>query len=790
MKMDVKNLRKTARSTVIALLLSFSVITQSVASLGDITTVAGLANPASFYLTTTFSARRATTDGAGNLFFTDPYGHRVMKRDSSGNVTIVAGTGVHGYGGDGGPAVSAQLNSPFAIALDPQGNIYFSDSENFRIRMINTAGVISTVAGIGVIGSSGDGAEALNAKLTIVMDLAFDSIGNLFFVDTLANRVRKIDTNGVISTVAGTGTSGYSGDGGVATAARLYAPNGIETDAQNNLYISDAGNHVVRYVNAQGIISTVAGTGNSGYSGDNGLASAANLAIPFDILSDKQGGFYVSDTGYHVIRHVDGDGIITTIAGNGSQGLSGDNGSASSAELNYPRDLSFDTNGNLIICDEGNTRIRAIDANSVITTIIASVHGYSGDGGPGSLAQLNHPNSLSLDSNGNLFIADVVNNRIRKLNTTGQISTFAGTYNPDFAGDGAAAELAHLAYPYGVAIDDLGQAFIADTLNHRIRKVNVNGIINTFAGTGVQGDSGDGSNATMAEIDTPYAMAVDKTGNLYFTEFDGHRIRMVNSAGIITTIAGTGVPGYSGDDGPATLASIDTPYGIVLDSIGNIYFSDSGNHRIRKIDKNGVITTYANNIALPDGLVFDNSGNLYIADPATNRVLKMNTDKRIFVLAGTGTAGFSGDGGPSEMAKLNGPSDVAVDSSGNVYIADNDNHRVRKVETDIQPPLITLIGDPVYSINVGDNFSDPGVTVTDNIDTGLNAAVDGSVDNNKPGFYQLTYYAMDSFANAALPVDRVVEVKGSDGGGSGSFSQGELNVLLGLSGLLIMLRYR
>jgi PKD domain/RTX calcium-binding nonapeptide repeat (4 copies)/NHL repeat len=335
-----------------------------------------------------------------------------------------------------------------------------------------------------------------------------------------------------------------------------------------------------------------------------------------------------------------GTDTITTLAGTGVAGFSGDTGQASAAQLNSPRDVAADAAGNVYIADRTNNRVRKVSPAGVITTFAGTgVLGFSGDTGQASAAQLNRPEGVAVDAAGNVYIADSSNHRVRKVDTAGVITTFAGTGVPGFSGDTGQASAAQLNFPIGVAADGAGNVYIGDTDNHRVRKVSPAGVITTLAGTGVAGFSGDTGQASAAQLDSPRGVAVDGAGNVYIGDFFNHRVRKVNPAGVITTLAGTGVPGFSGDTGQASAAQLRFPRDVAADAAGNVYIADGDNHRVRKVDPAGVITT----------------------------------------LAGTGVQGFSGDTGQAALAQLRSPRGVAADPIGTVYIADTNNHRVRKV---------------------------------------------------------------------------------------------------------------
>ena len=576
------------------------------------------------------------TDTNGNLYIADTYNNVVRKVTTNGVATIIAGTGAGWFSGDGGPATNACLSVPTAVIASPSGNLYICDSSYNRIRKVDTNGIITTVAGSGSPIYTGDNGQATNAGIGISPfgGICLDSSGNLFIADGSNNRIRKVATTGIITTVAG---GGFGGDGGPATSATLNSPSGVAVDSAGNLFIADSFNNRIRKVDTGGTISTVVGTGAAGYSGDGGAATSAKVNIPGGFGFDKSGNLLIVDTGNHRIRKLTNN-IITTVAGSGTIGYAGDDGLATNANLSSPANVSVDKIGNLFIADGVNNRIRKVGTNGIITTVAGHI---LNDGDYATNATLGSPYGSAVDPLGNVYIADSLNNRIRKVDVNGIISTVVGNGVTTYSGDGGLATNASLSRPFGVALDTAGNLFVADGFNRRIRKVDTNGIIMTVAGNGSSGFSGDGGTATNAKISTPYGVTVDAAGNFFITDQSNRRIRKVDTNGIISTVAGNGSYAISGDGGAATNAGILFPYGTALNSSGNLFITGGYSGQVRKVDANGIISTFA----------------------------------------GNGTNGYSGDGGNATNASLTTPFGVALDAIGNVFISDANYAVVRKVNT-------------------------------------------------------------------------------------------------------------
>jgi uncharacterized protein (TIGR03437 family) len=628
----------------------------------------------------------AALDGQGNLYVADGYNNVVVRITSGGTLTLVAGNGNGGFSGDGGPATSASLNQPVGVALDSAGNLYIGDRGNHRIRKVS-GGTITTVAGNGFADFSGDGGPAANASLYYPSGVALDTAGNLYIADEFNDRIRKV-SGGVIETVAGNGYGKYAGDGGPATSASLYGPIGVAVDSAGNIYIGDTYNNAIRKVSA-GTITTVAGNGVYGFSGDGGAATSAQLGNPLGVRVDASGNIYIADQLNQRVRVVS-NGIIRTVAGNGQTGITGDGGPSTSASLFNPSDVAVDSAGDIYVTDFFNKRIRKV-AGGITTTVAGDGDGtFFGNGGSATGAALLNPTGVAVDLAGDIYIADFGNNAVRKV-SGGTIVTVAGTGAAGYSGDGGPASRAALNGPKGIALDSAGNLYIADQNNHRIRKVS-GGTITTIAGTGSNGFFGDGGPATSAWLSYPFALTADPAGNLYIADYGNGRVRKV-SGGTISTVAGNGYFTFAGDGGPATSASFNGPEGLAVDSAGNLYIADVFNNRIRKLS-GGILTTFAGNgteafagdggpalsasFYEPSGVTVDAAGNVLVGDYINNRIRKISGGI-VSTVAGNGFAAFFGDGGPAASASLNNPIGVAVDSAGNLYIADTYNYRIREV---------------------------------------------------------------------------------------------------------------
>lgn len=640
-----------------------------------------------------------------------------------GYITTIAGGST--FGGEGSAATAVAL-SPWGVVADAAGNVLIAEAINHRVRKVDSkTGTITTIAGSGQMGSSGDNGPAIAASLSFPNSLSFDATGNLYVAD--APQIRKIDAStGIISTVAGA-QLGYCGDDGRAVDACFQNHVGVVADSVGNLFIADDVNHRVRRVDVKtGMITTIAGSGQEGFSGDGRPAKSAALDHPVAVAIDEARNIlYIADSFNDRLRKVDlTTNVMTTVAGGGSpaDGL-GDNLPATSARLVGPQGIALDSAGNIFIADTFQNRIRKVDiATGIIVTVAGrGFAGYSGDGGLATDALVDLPMGIAADAAGNLLIADLANNVLRKVDTNGIITTLAGSGQLSMLDDDTLATAATL-WPTGVAFDADGNLWITDYGNGRIRKVDATTkIITSPVGTSTS-DLGDGGPASEAGLSGPQgAIVFDRDGNLYLADTFHYRVRRVDArTKIITTVAGNGVPtvlngGSLGDGGPATAASLNEPSALALDTQGNLYILDEGNHRIRKVNlAAGTIDSVkgiGNGGAAPEtilgyftSIAIDASGDLLIGQvmdgPYGGRVLRVDAVSHMITTVAGG--GSSNEENIPAIAALMNAGGIVVDNAGNLFIIDRILDSIRRVDA-ITHKIVTVAGSGDRDIFSGDN---------------------------------------------------------------------------------------
>jgi uncharacterized protein (TIGR03437 family) len=583
------------------------------------------------------------------------------------NISTVAGSD---WVGENVPATSAILLQAEGIAADPYGNIYISDANNHRVRCISPNGLIKTIAGNGLAGFAGDNGPASASRLNSPYGLAIDFAGNLYVADLGNARIRRITPSGTISTIAGGGTlpAGGKNEGSTATSISLTSPRNIAVDGNGVVYISDFGAHRIYQLATDGTLTTLAGTGSPGYSGD-GIAILSQLNYPTALAVDRQGAVYAADSGNHLIRKL-ANGRITSIA-----------------RASLPTGLAFDGSSTLFVADHSAAQILEIPLS------------------PGTATALKvSATDVVYGNDGFLYAADLT--IARRITITGISKTIAGGGNLA-EGDGGLATEARLKNPTSVALDSIGNLYIADHDNNRIRRVGLDGTILTIAGTGASGNTGDGGSALLATLNGPTSVTFDPNGNLYIADTGNGRIRMVTPGGIIlpVNVPSLSAPAYMMFDKSQNLyiadaaviwkvtpsglettvfGGVNFPRGMALDSNGNFYFSQPKSKKVWMLTPSGSHSLILPGFwSSPQGLAVDGAGNLLVADSGLAQVVSVNSFGQVTPVAGTGSAGFTGDTGSSLLAQLNSPSDVLISTSGawngSIYIADSGNNRVRQL---------------------------------------------------------------------------------------------------------------
>jgi hypothetical protein len=626
----------------------------------------------------------------GGGFFSRPHISRITP---DGKIARFAGNGSKGAAGDGGNARDAQFNLPWEIAAAPNGNVFVVDRAGNRVRMIDPKGVISTFAGNGTAGNSGDGGNATEAQISAARGIAVGPDGSVYIGDTGNNVVRRVTPDGKISIFAGTGNVAFDGDGGKATAASLASPRELAVDAQNNVYIVDYNNNRIRKVDKDGIITTYAGNGEKGSGGDGGDAKAAQLEAISDISIDAQGNLLVTQFLANKVRRITTDGKINLVAGNGKADFTPDGAKATEASLNTPLSAKADGAGGVLICEGPNNRIRRVTPDGTLTTVAG---GPGANGIPASQVSIILPRGGVRDAAGNIYIADVGHVRILKVDSAGMVSVVAGNGTHGYLGDGKKATETGLGSPTGaqfhvdgLALDGKNHLYIPDVYAGRVLQVDLGtGIITTAAGNGTAGFSGDGGKATEAQLSDGFWNIVGAPdGSLFIADGNNHRVRKVDPNGIITTYAGNGAENYSGDGGPAIEAGIPGPDGLTLGPDGSLYITDTTDFRVRKVTPDGKISTVAGTgekgysgdggkateaqvSDTIENVAVDAKNNIYLADGANNVIRIVTPDGIINTLVGSGNEGFNGDDKSLKETNITEPRDLYIDAAGNLIIAE------------------------------------------------------------------------------------------------------------------------
>jgi len=625
----------------------------------------------------------------------------VMAQTNYENYTFVTFVGPQeSPGWYDGTNSAAGFANPFGAAVDKAGNVYVADTYNHTIRKITPTGVVATLAGNATHSGTNDGVGAA-ARFYSPEGVTVDTNGNVYVADTYNHAIRKITPTGVVTTLAGSPTL-HGTNNGAGSAAQFYYPYGVAVDTNNNVYVADTGNHTIRKITLpDGSVTTLAGLALVSGT-NNGTGTAARFYNPFGVTAGTNGNVYVADTYNHTIRQITPAGVVSALAGLPT--VSGtNNGTGSTAKFNYPTGVAVEIAGNLYVADYGNQTIRKVTAAGAVTNVagMAGVSGYTN--GTGSAARFNQPSGVAVDGNGNVYIADYGNCLIRKMTSAAVVTNFAGKAGGLGTNDGTGST-ARFNYPAGVAVDTNNNVYVADLANHIVRKITQAGVVATLAGlagsTGVNNGTG-----SAARFNTPTGIAVDTNGTVYVADTYNQTIRKITPAASVSTFAGSA--SVSGtNNGTGTAARFNYPFALVVGTNSTVYVADTYNHTVRKITPAGAVTTLAGSPTLfgtndgvgsaarfyyPQGIAADNLGNVYVADTGNQIIRKVTPAGAVTTLAGAGgSSGFAD--GTGSAARFHSPFGVAVDGAGNVYVVDKNNSLIRKITP--AGVVTTLAGEP------------------------------------------------------------------------------------------------
>jgi len=650
-------------------------------------------------------------DAQGNVYVGDEGNYMIRKITPGGMVSTLAGSGTPGSAD--GTGTAASFNHPRGLAIDAQGDVYVADYYNNLIRKITAAGVVSTFAGNGTAGSANGVGTA--ASFNQPIGVATDIKGNIYVADGQNHLVRKITPAGVVSTFAGSGSNGAAD--GTGAAASFGLPVSVTTDVTGNVYVADMTNNAIRKITSLGVVTTLAG-GTSGFA--VGIGTQAKFNLPQGIAADNQGNLYISDylnqvirqlfnTGYSITPALPGgltfnvsNGVISgtptsastsssyaitayNAGGSGTATLNIAVNSVTAPAISYAGPQSYPVNIAITPLAPSSTGGSNSLSMFPLVSTFAGIGGCGTTDGTGTAAAFCNPPGVATDVQGNVYVADQTYNLIRKITPAGVVTTIAGTPSAGFVnGTGTAASFNQ---PIGVAADLQGNVYVADTYNQAIRKINPAGVVTTLAGNGTSGSvNGTGTGASFSY---PYGAAVDLQGNVYVADLGNRLVRKITPAGVVSTLAGGG-PGLA-NDGTGTAASFAAVNNVATDLQGNVYVADGSVNKIRKITPAGVVTTFAGSGAsgsangtgtaatfnFPRGVAVDSQGNVYVSETGNNDVRKITPAGVVSTVAGNGTAGAAN--GIGTAASFSGPSEVAVDGGGNLYIADYGNNKIRKI---------------------------------------------------------------------------------------------------------------
>ncbi|MGE0041478.1 MAG: hypothetical protein AB7H88_10160 [Vicinamibacterales bacterium] len=608
--------------------------------------------------------RGVAADGAGNLFVADTTNNTIRRISRTGEVTTFAGTAGFGAYADGA-GVEARFNEPFGLAVDRAGTIYVADASNNAIRRITPEGVVTTLAGGGGPGTT-DG-TGRTARLDEPRGVAVDAGGTVYVADYDNHLIRKITPAGVVTTLAGGPDEPGNADGRGAEA-RFRGPMGITVDRSGVVFVADSGNRAIRRISPDGDVTTLAAPG---------------LSDPRGLVVDDEGTVYVADYRGHSVKVVSAGGRVGNLAGSRSAGAADGQGVA--ARFNSPTGIAWGLDG-VYVADTANDTIRAVTLDGAVTTVAGMAGRTTSADGVGPDAVFEDPFSVAADVDGVVYVADSAAHIIRRISADGEVTTYAGSPGQFGSADGTGQE-ARFYSPFGIAVDRAGTVYVADSYNSTVRRIEPGGVVTTLAGTALTPGDVDGTGAD-ARFDQPFGIAVGPDGNVYVSDATFNTIRRITPDGVVTTVAGRSRE-HGLVDGVGADARFAVPYGIAIDAAGTIYVVDHGNHAIRAVTPEGVVTTLAGTgtagytdgagaeaqFTFPSGIAVNREGEIFVADTDNHAIRLVARDGTVTTVGGGGRVGSTDGDGPD--ASFFNPKGVAVDRDGALYVADRGNHTVR-----------------------------------------------------------------------------------------------------------------
>ena len=638
----------------------------------------------------------AAVDAQGNVYVADTQNHTIRRITPAGVVTTFAGLAGE-PGATNGTGGAARFNQPLGVAVDASGTVYVADTFNHLIRKITPAGEVTTLAGSAATIGATDGTGTA-ARFNQPTGVAVTPAGDIIVADSNNSTIRQITPTGSVTTVAG--LAGQSGsDDGTGSAARFYQPMSVAVDAAGNIFVADTNNFTIRRISTAAVVTTVAGSVGKTGSAD-GVGSAARFFGPRGVAAGPAGQILVADLFNCAVRSIAPDGTVTTLAGKAGGPIGWADGTGANAQFGYLAGVAADRNGNAYVVDIWHNTVRKITPAAVVTTLAGNGDSIGSADGPADKARFYYPSGVAVDGAGAVYVVDRLNYTIRRISSAGIVSTLAGKAGKSAYVDGTGSA-ARFFVPESVAVDSAGNVYVTEPRNHTIRKITPAGVVSTFAGAIDVSGSADGTGAA-ARFNFPYGLAIDGADNLYVADRYNCMIRKITPAGVVTTLAGSpNINGYA--DGTGAAAQFSGPEGVAVDKAGNVYVADYYNCTIRKITSAGVVTTLAGmpkvsgftdgtgseaRFNSPTSVAVDDDGNVYVVDTLNHTFRRITPAGEVTTLAGSAETEGSSNDGLGKAVRFFQPTSLAMTRTGFAYVADTYNNTIRQGQL-AGPPVAT-----------------------------------------------------------------------------------------------------